>query len=239
MLLFRLYSIAVILVLVCRVIRPGAAIRPVRIHEVNESPTCNTTSTAMFSVITLTPCTVNEKCVEESGADGNNTLHGFCNYNQDDYLSYAYSDTPYVLIEHYAGSNCEELTSTDVYRTDGKCHNSLNYALQVVVASNGTVTVKSRSKTCELGEWSDVLDPVSAARINTGLCFPVGKHKVKFYLIDGKAGVSTSSASSSGTANASNDTSLTSSTLSSSSPAYLVSTALVLATSVTAATAVV
>ncbi|KAK1946246.1 hypothetical protein P3T76_001799 [Phytophthora citrophthora] len=234
MLLFRFYSIAVILVLVFRVIRPGAAVRPVKIHEVNESPTCNTTSTAMFSVITPTPCSVNEKCIEESGAAGNSTLYGFCNYNQAEYLSSAYSDTPYVLIDHYSDSNCEDLTSTDVYRADGKCHNSLNYALQVDVASNGTVAVKSRSKTCELGDWSDVLDPVPATNVNSGLCFVVGKHKAKLYLIDGKTGVSTSSASSSGTTNSANDTSLTSSTLSSSSPACLVSTVWVLATAVTA-----
>ncbi|KAG1695091.1 hypothetical protein DVH05_020733 [Phytophthora capsici] len=212
MLLFRFYSLAVILVLVFRVIRPGAAIHSVRIHEVNESPTCNTTSTAMFSVITPTPCTGNEKCVEESGAVGNSTLRGYCNYNQANYLSSAYSNT----------------------LADGKCHNSLNYALQVVIASNGTVAVKSRSKTCEVGEWSDVLDPVPAANVNTGLCFTSGKHKAKLYLIDGKTGVSTSSGSTSGTTNAVNDSSLTSSTLSSSSPACLASTAWVFATAVTA-----
>lgn len=90
-----------------------------------------------------------------------------------------------MLLEHYDDTNCEKLTSTDVYRADGKCHNSLNYALQVVVDTDGTVSIKSRAKTCELGDWGDVINPVRKANVNTGACFPTDIHSAKLYLIDG------------------------------------------------------
>ncbi|KUF79754.1 hypothetical protein AM587_10003482 [Phytophthora nicotianae] len=79
--LFKHYSTIVIIVLLFRVIRPGAATGSrVKTHEVNE-----------------TPCTVNAECVQESGPDGSNSLYNFCDCGQQTYLKDAYLDTTYVL----------------------------------------------------------------------------------------------------------------------------------------------
>ncbi|KAE8983301.1 hypothetical protein PF005_g22514 [Phytophthora fragariae] len=154
----------------------------------------------MFSTIIPTPCTATTPCGEESGAEGNSSLYQFCSYTQEDYLNYAYKDTVYVLLEHYDDADCETLTSTDVYRADGKCHNSLNYALQVVVNTNGSVNVQSRTKTCDLGDWEDVFEPAPKANVNTGVCFPMEMHSAKLYLVDGTNDTSSSSSSGSGSA---------------------------------------
>ncbi|OWZ18565.1 hypothetical protein PHMEG_0007322 [Phytophthora megakarya] len=194
-------SIIVILVFLTRAIRPGAASgKPASIYEVNESSSCNERSTAMYSTIVPTACPASMQCSEESGADGSNTLHSFCEYDQEDYLKYAYGDTTYALFEHYEGSDCDKLTSTDVFRADGKCHNSLNYALQVVVDSDGTVDIKSRSKTCEVGDWKAFADPIPKEKVNTGVCIDMETHSAKLYLVDGTNAASrSSSASGSGT----------------------------------------
>ncbi|KAG6956384.1 hypothetical protein JG688_00011450 [Phytophthora aleatoria] len=93
--LFKHYSSIVILVLLFRVIRPGAAIGSrVKIHEVNESPSCSG-STAMYSTIIPAPCTENAECVQESGSVVSNSLYNFCDYDQQTYLKDAYSDTTY------------------------------------------------------------------------------------------------------------------------------------------------
>ncbi|KAF4037975.1 hypothetical protein GN244_ATG09934 [Phytophthora infestans] len=119
--LFKHYSNIVILVLLFRVIRPGAATGSrVEVHEVNESPSCNAKATAMYSTIISAPCTVNAECVQESGPNGSNSLYNFCDYDQQTYLKHAYSDTAYVLVENYDDMKCNKLASIDVFRADGK-----------------------------------------------------------------------------------------------------------------------
>ncbi|KAG7386037.1 hypothetical protein PHYPSEUDO_000705 [Phytophthora pseudosyringae] len=168
----------------------------VRVNEVNESPSCEARTTAMFSTIVQAPCTAETQCTKESGATGNSSLYAFCSYSQAEYLEYAYGGAFYVLLERYKGSNCDHLSSTDVFRADGKCHNSLQYALQVVLASNGEVAIKSRTQTCESGEWGDLIDLVPNEKVNTGVCFPIESRSGKLYLVDGTNGTSASTSSS-------------------------------------------
>ncbi|ETO65819.1 hypothetical protein F444_16909 [Phytophthora nicotianae P1976] len=96
--LFKHYSTIVIIVLLFRVIRPGAATGSrVKTHEVNESPSCSARTITMHSTIIPAPCTVNAECVQESGPDSSNSLYNFCDCGQQTYLKDAYLDTTYVL----------------------------------------------------------------------------------------------------------------------------------------------
>jgi hypothetical protein len=207
-----------------------------RIYEVNESPGCDARATAMFSTIVPAPCATETRCSEEAGATDSNSLFEFCSHSQAEYLKFAYGDTLYVLLERYEGSNCEDIASTEVFRADGKCHNSLQYALEVTVAANGAVNIRGRSQTCESGEWANVIDSVPEANVNTGACFAIASRSGELYLIDG-ANATTDSASASGSVFGSTDTNTTTGLLSSASAQLLSSMAML--TALAAAGAVV
>uniref|UniRef100_H3GZD7 Uncharacterized protein n=1 Tax=Phytophthora ramorum TaxID=164328 RepID=H3GZD7_PHYRM len=170
----------------------------VRVYEVNESPSCTVRSTAMFSTVVSAPCMIGTPCSEEFGPDGNSSQYEFCGYSQAEYLKLAYGDTFYVLLEHYKDANCEKLTATDVFRADGRCHNSLHYALQVTIDPSGGVTIRSRDQTCESGDWANVIDPVPGEKVNTDECFTMETHSGKLFLLDGTEDASASTSASSG-----------------------------------------
>ncbi|KAF1782806.1 hypothetical protein GQ600_10643 [Phytophthora cactorum] len=226
--LFKHYSSIVILVLLFRVIRPGAATGSrVKIHEVNESPSCSG-STAMYSTIIPAPCTENAECIQESGSVGSNSVQLLrlrpANVPQGRVLEH------YVL-EHYDDMNCDKLASPDVFRADGKCHNTstMRFSHKRHCQRQGP---KQNVRAWRLGDCGG---SIPKANVNTGVCFSMKIHTAKLYLIDGTDDTFASSSSASGSANG---TSLTASTLSLAPAQHTKSLTLAFAASVVTAYAV-
>ncbi|KAI9980981.1 hypothetical protein PInf_010331 [Phytophthora infestans] len=135
----------------------------------NDDPSCEKPSTA---TIQEGGCTDRFACTayDHVGGWSNVTYYGLgtCSSSRETFLRSTFADSPVFMIEHYEDSNCNKLTSSEVYRADGECHYFTLGVMKIWVSGDKKKAALLTSSYCESNAWSVSMD--LNVTINTGAC---------------------------------------------------------------------